>query len=320
MLIPREPAKSMTWRSWSRTGTVSGTMFPRSAEIVCIKPADAGTANDVAVSHVHAVKSNQKGRSIMRVIVRCGAAAISLFFSASGIAAERNAAAVPKPAIDALLARLDNISHDPEMTTAKKAIVAADAIEKFNQQQKGKTFTVRLKVQDVVPAAQGHYLTANRPDLDGVQFYTAKFQTSLSNAEVMSITKESVLVVTGVVSAGNQPPQRIRSEILKPGSSVTFPLHANPVSQLTLENISYQLEAAPQSKSTAFSAGTSPASDSASKTTGGVSLADKLKNEQLRSVDDVKLFFLKGILQNQHPSGNTSTAATGKAGAAPAPA
>ena len=92
----------------------------------------------------------------------------------------KNAAGVPKNAIDALLSRLDNISHDPDMTTAKKAIVAADAIEKFNQQYKGKSLTVRLKVQDVVPYGQGHCLTANRPDLDGVQFYTGKFQTSLS--------------------------------------------------------------------------------------------------------------------------------------------
>ena len=108
---------------------------------------------------------------------------------------------MPKNAIDALLTRLDDISRDRDMTTAKKAVVAAEAMEKFNQQYKGKPLTVRLKVQDVVPYDQGHYLTANRPDLDGVQFYTGKFQSKLSSAEVLSVTKDSVLAVTGMVSA-----------------------------------------------------------------------------------------------------------------------
>ena len=48
-------------------------------------------------------------------------------------------------------------------------------------------------------------------------------------------------------------------------------------------------------------------------TTGGSTLADKLKNEQLRSVDDIKLFFLKGILQPSHQRVRR-TGTTGKVG------
>ncbi|MGA2255072.1 MAG: hypothetical protein ABSG53_10455 [Thermoguttaceae bacterium] len=254
----------------------------------------------------------------MVTIIRYGAAVIGLFVVATGIAAEKSTAVVSKNAIDALLTRLDNISHDLNMTTAKKAVVAGDAIEKFNQQYKGKPLTVRLKIQDVVPSAQGHYLTANRPDLDGVQFYTGKFQSNLSNTEVMSVSKDSVLVVTGMVSATNQPQPHIRSEILKPGSSIAFPLHASPPSQICLDNISYQLEVAPKTNSDALSTTALPASGSPlltpGKTTGGNTLAEKLKNEQLRSVDDVTLFFLKGILQTQHQYGSMNTGATGKSG------
>ena len=254
----------------------------------------------------------------MATIVRFAAAVIGLFVVVVCIAAEKNAAVVPKNAIDALLTRLDNISHDPDMTTAKKAIVSAEAMEKFNQQYKGKPLSVRLKVQDVVPYAQGHYLKADRPDLDGVQFYTSKFQTSLSNAEVMSVTKDSVLVLTGAVSATNQPQPYGRSDILKPGGSVAFPLRANPACRICLDNVSYQLEAAPKTRPDSLPAAASPASDSLllapGKTSGGNALADKARNEQLRSVDDVKSFFLKGIVQAQHQYGSASTGTAGKTG------
>ena len=140
----------------------------------------------------------------MKAIVRCGVAVIGLFVATAGIAAE-NTSVVAKNAISSLVTRLDGVSHDRDMTTAKKAIVAAKAVEKFNQQYKGKLLTVRLKIQDVVPYDQGQYLTANRPDLDGVSFYTAKFQTNLSKAEVMSVTKDSVLVVTGMIAPPISP-------------------------------------------------------------------------------------------------------------------
>ncbi len=156
---------------------------------------------------------------------------------------------MPREAVEGLLTRLDTISHDADMMTAKKAIVAAEAVEKFNQQYKGKPLTIRLKIQDVVPNAQGHCLTANRPDYDGIPSFTGKFQASLSNTEVMSITKESVLAVTGMVSAAHQSLGRSRSEILKQGSSVVFPLHSNPPSQICLDAISYQLEVTPKSRS-----------------------------------------------------------------------
>ena len=173
---------------------------------------------------------------MMATIVRSAAVVIGLFLVAAAIAAEENAAVVPKTAIDALLTRLDAISHDPDMTTAKKTIVAADVTEKFNRQYKGKSLTVRLKVQDVVPYAQGHYLTANRPDLDSVQFYTSKFHANLSNAEVMSVAKDSVLAVTGMVSVMNKP-LRISSDILKPGGSVAFPLRQPDLPDLSQRHL-----------------------------------------------------------------------------------
>jgi hypothetical protein len=245
----------------------------------------------------------------LRAIIRCGVPVIGLFIAAAGVAAE-NTAVSPKNAIDALLTQLNSISHDRDMTTAKKAIVTAEALEKFNQQYKGKLLTVRLKIQDVVPNDQGHYLTANRPDLGGVQSYTAKFQTDLSDAEVKSVTKDSILVVTGLVSATNQPQSHIRSsDILKPGSSIAFPLRANQACQICLDNVSFQLEAVSKTRPDAWPA----------RASGGNNLADKLKNEQLRSVDDVKLFFLKGVLQTQHHYGNTNTSANGKAGTGQSP-
>ena len=247
----------------------------------------------------------------MATIVRSGAFVIGLCVVAAGIAAERNAekSTALKNAVDTLITRLDNVSHDTDMTTAKKAIVAADAIEKFNQKYKGTPLTVRLKVQDVAPSAQGQCLTANNPNLYGVQFYPSKFQTNLSSAEVMSVTKDnSVLLVTGMVSAAQQPQPRIRSdrsETLKPGSSIAFPLRANPACRICLDNISYQLEGAPASDSAQLTPG---------KTTAGNTSTDKTKSEQSRSVDDIKLFFLKGLLQTQHTSGSSNTGATAKPG------
>jgi len=268
----------------------------------------------------------------MATIVRFGLAVIGLFVVSAGIAAERSTAVVPKTAIDAFLTRLNDISHDPDMTTAKKAIVAADAIEKFNQQYRGRPLTVRLKIQDVVPSAQGHYLTANRPDLEGVQFYMGKFQSNLSSAEVMSVTKDSVLVVTGLVSATTPTPTRIRSDILKPGGSLAFPLRTSPVSQICLDNISYQLDVAPKTRPEALSTAALSSKDSSlfapGKSTGGTGTgsgtsgagataggsADKLKNEQSRSVDDIKLYFLKGIFQAQHQNGSTNAGTTVRPG------
>jgi hypothetical protein len=259
----------------------------------------------------------------MATIVRYVAAVIGLFVVAAAVAADKPAAVVPSSAIDALLTRLDNIGHDPDMTTAKKAVVAADAIDKFNKQYKGKPLTVRLKVDDVVPYAQGHYLKASHPNLDGVQFAASKFQSTLSNAEVMSVTKESVLVVTGTVSASNQPPSRGRTDMLKPGGSIAFPLRGNPACRICLDSISYKLDVAPKIKpdslpaAAATAGAASPASDSTSADLGivtpGATRADKVKDEQSRSVDDIKAFFLKGIVQpqNQHGSKNAGAAKTG---------
>jgi hypothetical protein len=50
------------------------------------------------------------------------------------------------------------------------------------------------------------------------------------------------------------------------------------------------------------------------RTTAANARADKLKNEELRSVDDIKSFFLKGIVQAQRQHGGKNTATTGQAG------
>lgn len=220
----------------------------------------------------------------MATLIRSAAAVIGVFLAATGIAAENNAAVAPKTAIDALLTRLDKIGRDTDMTTAKKAFVAADAMEKFNQQYKGKPLTVRLKIQDVVPHAQGYYLTANQPNLYGVQFYTSKFQANLSKTNVMSVTKESVLAVTGVVSATSRPQPHITFDIIKPGSSVAFPLRTNSACRICLDNVSYQLEVAPKTKADAPAATASSASDfpllTPGKTSGEGAPGDKPRIEQ----------------------------------------
>ena len=60
---------------------------------------------------------------------------------------------------------------------------------------------------------------------------------------------------------------------------------------------------------------TSPSSLFASgKTADGTTLADKLKSEELRSMDDVKSFFLRGIVQPKHPSASQNMGTAGKAG------
>ncbi len=183
----------------------------------------------------------------MTTIIRCGVAVVGLFVATAAIAAE-NAAAGPKNALDSLLTQLNTVNQDRDMMTAKKAPVAAEAMEKFNQQCRGKPLVVRLKIQDVAPNDQGQCLTANRPDLEGVQF-TGKFQSNLSNAEVMSVTKDSVLAVTGMVRAANRPPTHFRSsDVFRPGSNITFSLRANPSCQICLDNVSYRIEA--ESKTT----------------------------------------------------------------------
>ena len=248
----------------------------------------------------------------MTTSIRCGVAAIGLFVAAAGIAAEK-AAGVPKDAIDSLMTRLNDIGRDRDMTTAKKAAVAADELEKFNQQYKGKPLTVRLKIQDVVPYDQGHYLTANRPDLDGVQFYTGKFQSHLSSSEVLAITKDSVLAVTGMVSA-EASRGRARQVVrhAQAGQQHCFSLARNSAWQICLDNVSYQLEAAPQAKPDARPAGPSGS---------GYALADKAKTEQVHGVDDIKLYFLKGLLRAQRQPGTAGTTAGGRSvpGQTPAP-
>ena len=196
----------------------------------------------------------------MATIVRSAAALTAVFVVAAGIAAENNTSVVPKNAIDALLTRLDKISRDADMTTAKKAFVAADAVQKFNQQYKGKTLTVRLKIQDVVPHGQGYYLTANRPDLDGVQFYASKFQANLSKTDVMSVTKESVLAVTGRSARAVSRRRNSCPAFSSRGAASPFPC-ANSAWRICLDNVAYQLEAAPKTKADVPSAAAASASD-----------------------------------------------------------
>ena len=51
----------------------------------------------------------------------------------------------------------------------------------------------------------------------------------------------------------------------------------------------------------------------------GGTVTDKVKNEKVRNMDDIKLYFLKGLLQGQHSSGTASTATTGRPGTGQTP-
>ncbi len=240
----------------------------------------------------------------MPTFVRCCVLITGLLVVTGVVAAEKGADAAMKTAVDALLTRLDEISHDSEMTTAKKSVVASEAMEKFNQKYKGLPLTIHLKIQDVVPSTQGDgdTVTANNPDLAGVQINTTKFQAKLTNTEVMSVTKESLLVVTGAVSGARQVQPHFRSDVLKPGGSLALPSRANAAWRICLDNISYHVDAAPVS-------GT--AVRGAAATGGGSSPTERAKNERLRTVDDIKLFFLKGIFRGKSQSGTSGIGANG---------
>lgn len=254
------------------------------------------------------------------MLIRCGAIVACLFYVAAGVASSKDiTASMPRESLDSLLTRLDGISRDHEMTTAKKAIVASEEIDKFNQQHKGQSLTVRLKIQDVVPYGQGHYVTANSPDLSMVQFPTTKFLVHLSKTEVMAITKDSVLVVTGVVRATNQPPVRPRSNILEPLGSVAFPLRANSGQWICLDSSSYRVETVATAIEKIKPAEPLSAEDlamleppglpskSSGKTASKVTLVDKTKTDQTRGVEQIRAFFLKGIVEDPHSYGSRKT-------------
>jgi hypothetical protein len=137
----------------------------------------------------------------------------------------------------------------------------------------------------------------------------------------MAVTKDSVLAVTGLVNVTTQPQSYIRLDILKPGSRLAFPLRANSACRICLDNVTYQLEAAAKDKPDAAPAGTAADGDATlfpSAKTGSLSaLAEKTRNEQSRSVDDVKSFFLKGIAQAQHPYGSSGSSTAGKTASGP---
>ncbi|MGA2616191.1 MAG: hypothetical protein ABSF26_01200 [Thermoguttaceae bacterium] len=95
------------------------------------------------------------------------------------------------------------------------------------------------------------------------------------------------------------------------------------------DNVAYQLEAAPQAKADAPPAADGPSEGdspsfvgrdsgqsppAAGKTARGKARADKARNAEFRSVDDVKSFFLKGLVQAQQKYGSKAADSSGKAG------
>jgi hypothetical protein len=170
------------------------------------------------------------------------ASLLGLLLVTAGSAPGDDRPATPKDAVDALLTRLDQIGHDAEMTSAKKALLSAGEVQKFNQQYKGKLLSVRLKIQDVVPYVKGSYVSANGPDLALVQFRTTMFQINLPIAETAAISKDSVLVVSGALSGATEPRRGAISSVLAPGTAVSFPSRANPNYRIWLDNASWQVE------------------------------------------------------------------------------
>jgi hypothetical protein len=247
---------------------------------------------------------------------------LGLLLVAAGSAPGDDRAATPKGAVDALLTRLDQIGHDAGMTSAKRALLSAGEVQKFNQQYKGKPLSVRLKIQDVVPYAKGSYVSAGNPDLALVQFRTAMFQINLPIAEAAAIGKDSVLVVSGTLSGATEPRRGAISSVLEPGAAVSFPSRANFNYRIWLDNASWQVAhaKAAEEKSTG---GKSTADKTAEDTTATTdapaeeegldmpattrrkhSPADRSQSAETRSVDDLKSFFLKGMASSQHPYGS----------------
>lgn len=242
----------------------------------------------------------------MPTFVRCCVLITGLLVVTGVVAAEKGADAAMKTAVDALLTRLDEISHDSEMTTAKKSVVASEAMEKFNQKYKGLPLTIHLKIQDVVPSTQGDgdTVTANNPDLAGVQINTTKFQAKLTNTEVMSVTKESLLVVTGAVSGARQVQPHFRSDVLKPGGSLALPSRANAAWRICLDNISYHVDAAPVS-------GT--AVRGAAATGGGSSPTERAKNGACGRLTTSSSFFSRVFFAARVKAAPAASAPTGRA-------
>jgi hypothetical protein len=253
---------------------------------------------------------------------------LSFLLLAAGSVRGDDRAATPKSAVEALLSRLDKIAHDAGMTSAKRAMLAAGEVEKFNQQYKGQPLSVRLKIQDVVPYAKGSYVSAGNPDLALVQFSTARFQINLPIAEAAAISKDSVLVVSGTLSVATQPRPRAGYGVLEPGAAVSFPSRANSSYRIWLDNATWQVEhgraaeeKSIEGKSTEdkTAAADAPAGDDSldmpSTTHGRRPRADRANNNaETRSVDDLKAFFLKGIVPGQYPHGGNTGNTLGTTG------
>ena len=251
------------------------------------------------------------------------ASVLGLLLMAAGNGWADDQAESPKIAVDGLLSRLDKIAHDAAMTSAKRAMLAAGEVQKFNQQYKGKPLSLRLKIQDVVPYAKGSYVSAGNPDLAFVQFRTAMFQINLPIAEAAAIGRDSVLLVSGTVSAATEPRPRGSSSVLEPGAAISFPSRANASYRIWLDNASWQVEhakAAEAAGSEGKSADDKTAPADAPTAEDSLVMpstpghkhagADKLKNEETRSMDDLKSFFLKGITAGQLYGSKTTNPGT----------
>ena len=257
----------------------------------------------------------------MRILVRSVVAVGALLaIAATSARGQDLGAPVPNSAAGTLMSRLDEIGHNTDMTTAKKAFAAAEEMDKFNQLYKGRPLTVRLKIQDIVPYPQGYYVTAASPDLDGTQFPATKFHVNLSAAEVASLTKSDLLTITGAASAVAQTRPRAAS-VLQPGCSVALPSRSNANYKITLDDASWRVgnaktAAAPPSDyaPAGLSSGgpTSGEPSLSSKKKGDVP-TDRLKDEQARGIDDIKAFFYKGMAASAHTNAAKQPSSTGGA-------
>ena len=301
-------------------------MSARSRLRSCVVATFGATAG-LSSSAGNAVGQANRGTSQVRpvgALIRC-VVTMGLCFVAAANAA---GASTATDALDALLARLDEINRSTDMTTAKKAIISADEIDKFNQQCKGKPLTLRLKIQDVVPNAKGQCVTVSNPHFScGLHF-----QLNLSKANVMSLAKGSELVITSTLSGVSQSRVPFSMNVVEPGCKLAFALRPNANYGIRMENASWSVENASNtagktavlSKPTVLTGGSSSANRSSidqGKTSPsgmdhGNSSGDTTKNESSWKAEDIKSFFLKGIVLPPHQPGNTTAGLTNRTGLA----
>ena len=106
----------------------------------------------------------------MTALLRCGVALAVLFLASPGGTDDKPAAGpLAKSAMEGLLTRLDKINRDPAMTSAKKALVSANEIDKFHQQYPGACSRSGSRSRTSLPRPRDTILRRADPDLALVQ-------------------------------------------------------------------------------------------------------------------------------------------------------